>query len=141
MYRLKLASLNTIKHNIIASLSAISIASVLNIANATTEMHFGIASFYHDSLEGNRTACGQIFSQSKLTAAHKSLPCGTVVRVTRVNNGSEVDVVINDRGPFVKGRIIDLSRAAARELSMQNSGVAKVSMEILEMGHGEYRRE
>lgn len=123
------------------AIAILSIGLIMPTSMANVEVHFGIASFYHDSLDGNRTACGQIFRQSKMTAAHKTLPCGTEVKVTRVANGRTVNVVINDRGPFVKGRIIDLSRAAANKLNMQHTGIAKVSMEIVEYGDGKYRLE
>ena len=91
----------------------------------------GIASYYHDSLHGNKTASGAIYNKRILSAAHKSLPLGTKVRVTKLNNGKSIVVVINDRGPFVKGRIIDLSRRAARDLGIVKSGLAKVEVEVL----------
>lgn len=86
----------------------------------------GIASFYSDRFQGQTTASGEPFDQQALTAAHPSLPFGTEVVVTRPDNGREVTVLINDRGPFVKGRIIDLSKRAARELGMINRGTAPV---------------
>lgn len=86
----------------------------------------GIASFYGDKFHGRITASGEPFDQNALTAAHPELPFGTEVVVTRPDTGVEVTVVINDRGPFVKGRIIDLSKRAARELGMINRGVAPV---------------
>ncbi|MCA1768392.1 MAG: septal ring lytic transglycosylase RlpA family protein [Halomonas sp.] len=86
----------------------------------------GIASFYHDKFHGRTTASGEPFDQNQLTAAHPKLPFGTEVVVTRPDTGREVTVVINDRGPFVKGRIIDLSKRAARELGILNRGVAPV---------------
>ncbi|MDX1607174.1 MAG: septal ring lytic transglycosylase RlpA family protein, partial [Candidatus Competibacterales bacterium] len=76
----------------------------------------GKASFYHDMFHGRTTACGQTFDQDRMTAAHKELPCGTRVKVTRRDTGQSVVVTVNDRGPFVRGRIIDLSKAAARKL-------------------------
>lgn len=91
----------------------------------------GIASYYHDSLHGNKTASGAIYNKRILSAAHKSLPLGTKVRVTKLNNGKSIVVVINDRGPFVKGRIIDLSRRAAGDLGIVKSGLAKVEVEVL----------
>jgi len=91
----------------------------------------GIASYYHDSLHGRKTASGEVYNKRLLSAAHKSLPLGTKVRVTKVRNGESIVVKINDRGPFVKGRIIDLSRRAARELGIVSSGVAKVKVEVL----------
>ncbi|MCG6657564.1 septal ring lytic transglycosylase RlpA family protein [Halomonas campisalis] len=86
----------------------------------------GIASFYSDYFQGKTTASGEPFDQQALTAAHPDLPFGTEVVVTRVDNGRNVTVVINDRGPFVRGRIIDLSKRAARELGMISRGVAPV---------------
>ncbi|WP_462320466.1 septal ring lytic transglycosylase RlpA family protein [Halochromatium sp.] len=91
----------------------------------------GIASYYHDSLHGNKTASGKIYNKHKLSAAHKTLPLGTRVRVTDPSSGRSVVLEVNDRGPFVKGRIIDLSRRAATELGMLKKGLAKVKVEIL----------
>ena len=88
----------------------------------------GMASFYW---EPQAVACGGRFNPSAMTAAHKTLPCGTKVRVTNSRNGKSVVVTINDRGPFVKGRIIDLSKAAASEIGMVSSGVAPVSIDRL----------
>ncbi len=90
------------------------------------ETQEGIASFYHDKFHGRTTASGESFDQNQLTAAHPDLPFGTEVVVTRPDTGREVTVVINDRGPFVKGRIIDLSKRAARELGILNHGLAPV---------------
>jgi rare lipoprotein A len=86
----------------------------------------GLASFYSDALQGNRTASGERFDQKKLTAAHPDLPFGTWVRVQHLETGREVVVRINDRGPFIKGRVIDLSRRAAEQLGMVNAGLAPV---------------
>jgi rare lipoprotein A len=89
----------------------------------------GIASWYGARHHGRRTASGERFDQKKLTAAHPTLPWGSIVRVTSLANGKSVDVRINDRGPFVKGRIIDLSRAAAQALGM--AGLMQVQIEVL----------
>jgi len=86
----------------------------------------GNASYYADKFEGRNTANGETFNQSKLTAAHKKLPFGTQVLVTNLANGRSVQVRINDRGPFVTGRIIDLTKSAAREIDMLGTGVARV---------------
>ena len=94
----------------------------------------GVASFYGKGFHGRRTASGERFDQNDMTAAHKTLPFGTRVRVTHLNNGRSVVVVVNDRGPFVRGRVIDLSRGAAGRIGMVNSGVAKVRLEILGRG-------
>lgn len=91
----------------------------------------GMASWYGAGFHGNRTASGERYNQYDLTAAHRSLPFGTWVRVTNLNNGRSVVVRINDRGPFVGGRVIDLSAAAAQTIGMINSGVAPVSVEVL----------
>lgn len=89
----------------------------------------GYASYYADKFDGRKTANGETFNQNKLTAAHKKLPFGTQLKVTNLANGKTVQVRVNDRGPFIAGRIIDLSRAAAREIDMLGSGVAKVKIE------------
>jgi rare lipoprotein A len=91
----------------------------------------GIASYYHDSLHGNKTASGQIYNKNKMSAAHKSLPLGSKVRVTDVRTGNSIVVRVNDRGPFVKGRIIDLSRQAAKQLGMIKKGITPVKVEVL----------
>jgi rare lipoprotein A len=91
----------------------------------------GIASWYGGKFQGRKTANGEIFDTNKLTAAHKTLDFGTIVRVRNLENGEEVEVRINDRGPFVEGRVIDLSRAAAEEISMVATGVAPVELEIV----------
>ncbi len=88
----------------------------------------GICSFYH---EPQQTATGETFNPEALTAAHKTLPFGTIVRCTRTDTGQAVVVVINDRGPFVRGRIIDLSRRAARQIGMIGDGVAPCRLDVL----------
>jgi rare lipoprotein A len=96
----------------------------------------GKASFYADKFEGAPTASGEKYKHNKLTAAHKTLPFGTKVKVTNVNNKKSVEVVINDRGPWVENRIIDLSKSAAEELGFINQGVADVEIEVLDAGDG-----
>lgn len=92
----------------------------------------GEASYYHDSLAGNLTANGEIYDPQMRTAAHRTLPFGTVVRVVRQDTGDSVIVRVNDRGPFGKrSRILDLSRAAAEALNLLQRGVAQVRVEIL----------
>ncbi len=88
----------------------------------------GKASYYGNEFNGKKTANGQTFNKNALTAAHKTLPFGTVVKVTNVSNGKTVTVVINDRGPYAKGRIIDLSEKAAASIDMVNQGVAEVKL-------------
>ena len=89
----------------------------------------GKASYYAKKFNGRRTASGQKFRSYKRTAAHNTLPFGTKVKVTNLRNGRTVKVRINDRGPFVAGRIIDLSRKAARRIGMLDEGVASVKIE------------
>lgn len=86
----------------------------------------GVASWYGEPFHGRRTASGEIFDMNELTAAHKTLPFGTRVRVRHASTGKEVTVRINDRGPHVPGRIIDLSRAAASALGIVQGGVGRV---------------
>ena len=88
----------------------------------------GMASWYGES---QTTASGERFDKHKLTAAHKTLPLGTYVRVTNTRNGKSVIVRINDRGPYGHGRIIDLSEAAAKQLDMIDAGVAPVTLEVI----------
>jgi rare lipoprotein A len=92
----------------------------------------GKASWYGHAHDGKKTASGERFDMAELTAAHRTLPLGTRVRVTNVANGRSVVVRINDRGPFVDGRIVDLSRAAARALGALGEGLFDVRLEVLE---------
>lgn len=91
----------------------------------------GEASWYGPGLEGNQTANGEAFDMNALTAAHPSLPFGTKVRVTNLENGKSVVVRINDRGPYAKDRVIDLTKAAAEKIDILDSGVAEVRIERL----------
>ncbi|KMQ50768.1 Rare lipoprotein A [Chitinispirillum alkaliphilum] len=90
----------------------------------------GYASFYADKFHGRQTANGEIFDMHKLTAAHKDLPFNTVVRVTNLNNNRSIVVRINDRGPFVENRVIDLSYRAAQQIGMIEEGIVPVKIEI-----------
>ena len=96
------------------------------------EVERGQASFYGPRFHGRRTASGERYDQHALTAAHKTLPFGTLVRVRSLVTGKEVDVRVTDRGPFTRGRIIDVSRAAAEALGMIGLGVKQVSLHIVE---------
>jgi rare lipoprotein A len=91
----------------------------------------GIASWYGRDFNGWLTASGETYDMKALTGAHRTLPLGTVVRVTNVGNGKQVQVRINDRGPYVNGRIIDLSHAAAEKLGMTELGISAVSLEVI----------
>lgn len=108
-------------------------------ANAQTQT--GKASFYADKFEGLPTASGEKYKHNKLTAAHKSLPFGTKVKVTNLANSESVEVVINDRGPYVDGRIIDLSRSAAEQLGFINLGIADVKLEVVDAGDGKSKSQ
>ncbi len=98
-------------------------------ANPTVKSEIGEASWYGPGFHGKKTASGEIFDQTKMTAAHPTLPLGTEAKVTNLENGEKVEVTINDRGPFVNDRVIDLSRAAAKKLDMQKEGTAEVKIE------------
>lgn len=91
----------------------------------------GIASWYGDDFQGLPTANGEVFDKAQLTAAHTTLPLPSIVRVTNLDNGRSIDVRVNDRGPFVGDRLIDLSQAAARELGYESQGLARVRVKFL----------
>ena len=99
----------------------------------------GKASYYGDEFEGRRTASGARYEGDELTAAHRTLPFGTRVRVVNLENDKKVEVVINDRGPHKKGRIVDLSRRAADELDMIRAGVVRVRLDVLAAPRGNGR--
>jgi peptidoglycan lytic transglycosylase len=96
------------------------------------EVQVGFASYYDSRLHGARTASGGRYDEKALTAAHRTLPFGTRVQVTNLSNGRSVVVTIIDRGPFTRGRIIDVSRRAARKLDFLRYGTAKVRLEVLD---------
>lgn len=101
-------------------------------ANGGRSLGSGIASYYADSFEGHRTASGEPYRGAALTAAHRSARFGSRIRVRHLGNGREVTVRVNDRGPHVRGRVIDLSRAAARRIGLHRSGTARVSLTLLD---------
>lgn len=96
--------------------------------------NIGIASWYGKRFHGRKTANGERYDMFALTAAHRRLPLGTILRVTNLANNRHVIVKVNDRGPYIRGRIIDLSVAAATELRMVTKGVSKVKIEVLSLG-------
>jgi rare lipoprotein A len=100
----------------------------------------GRASYYGDSLAGHKTASGERYDPRAFTAAHRSLAFGTVIRVIRADTGAFVLVRVTDRGPFVRGRILDLSRAAAAKIRMLRSGVVDVKLEVVRYGAGRPHR-
>jgi len=91
----------------------------------------GMASYYGDEFQGRRTAYGDIYDKSKLTAAHKRHPYGTMIRVTRLDNKKSVVVKVNDKGPYIKGRVIDLSKKAAEKLGMLSDGTVEVEISVV----------
>jgi rare lipoprotein A len=107
------------------------IAPVEEAADALEHIGDGEASYYGRELAGNRTASGERFNPGALTAAHRTLPLGTKLKVTNKANGKSVVVRINDRGPFIKKRLIDVSLAAAQQISMVSAGHARVRLELL----------
>jgi rare lipoprotein A len=111
--------------------SAASATSSRGTTTSSATYQTGEASWYGKRYHGRTTASGAPFDMNAMTAAHKKLPFGTVVRVTDVATGRSVQVTNNDRGPFIPGRIIDLSRGAAVKLGIIDSGVAKVRVEVL----------
>ena len=100
----------------------------------------GKASWYGPGLNGNKTASGEIFDMYGMTAAHKKLPFGSIVLVTNEENGKSVVVRINDRGPFVSGRVIDLSYGAAYLIDMVRAGVVKTHVDIIKIGDGKRKK-
>lgn len=94
----------------------------------------GIASYYSTGFDGKKTANGEVFDKNAMTAAHREFPFGTVLRVTNLSNGKNVQVTVNDRGPVDKSRIIDLSEGAAGQIGMIQDGTTKVRIEVLKWG-------
>jgi rare lipoprotein A len=113
-----------------------STAFLFLLTTTFAQVQTGKASFYADKFEGHPTASGEKYKHSKLTAAHKSLPFGTVIKVTNLANNQTVEVVVNDRGPYVEGRIVDLSKSAAEQLGFVNQGLAEVRIEVVDAGKG-----
>jgi rare lipoprotein A len=95
------------------------------------QTQIGVASYYGKQFHGRKTANGERFDMNKLTAAHRTYPFGTVLQVTNLRNNKRITVRVNDRGPYVGGRVIDLSKRAAQELGFINSGVTKVKIEVV----------
>ncbi len=113
---------------------------VLNSSVRVGQSFTGIASYYGPKFHGKYTANGETFDMYGITAAHKTLPFNTIIRVINLENEESTLVRINDRGPFIEGRILDLSYGAARKLGMVTAGTGKVRIEIIELGDNEYAR-
>lgn len=108
----------------------LSLILILVSTNTTAQQTYtGKASYYGNKFHGRRTSDGSIYHRDSLTCAHRTLPFGTLLKVRNVHNGREVVVKVTDRGPFVKGRIVDLSFAAAKEIDMLSAGVGRVEVE------------
>ena len=132
MYRLLLFTLLGLSMMLFSGcVSKLASANEPRAYNHGDEIERGIASWYGPGYEGNLTASGERFDPNAITAAHKTLPFGTRVRVTNLRNGRSVVVRINDRGPYIRGRIIDLSRRAAGIVGMRKSGVVPVRVQVL----------
>jgi rare lipoprotein A len=117
--------------NLIAAMLFCVTQGTMMAASAATAQE-GEASFYADSLNGEQTASGEPYDKDAFSAAHRSLPFGTKVKVTYLKTGLSVVVQINDRGPYAKDRIIDLSRAAAKQIGLIDAGHGRVRLEIIE---------
>ena len=100
----------------------------------------GVSSFYAEDFHGKLTANGEVYDMYGLTAAHKTLPLNTIVRVTNISNDKSLILRINDRGPYVKGRILDCSYGAAKKLGFVNDGTADVKIEVIEWGDNKYMK-
>lgn len=101
------------------------------VASSDSSLAVGQASYYHDKFEGRPTASGEPYSKAELTAAHRTYPFGTRLKVTRLDTQQTVEVRVNDRGPHSPKRVIDLSRRAAEELDLIRTGVAEVQVEVV----------
>ncbi len=117
---------------IIMMISTLGLYSFKYNANDNDEVKTSYASYYHDKFNGRKTASGQIFSNKKMTAAHRTLPFGTKVKVTNLRNGESVVVTINDRGPFHASRALDLSKAAFDEIGNLDRGTMPIEYQIID---------
>ncbi len=114
---------------LISAVTLIGLVLLYQVAGPYYEV--GIASWYGPGFDGNYTANGEVYDMNEISAAHKTLPFGTVVRVVEFSTGKSIVVRINDRGPFIEGRIIDLSKGAAKELGIIDKGITKVGLRII----------
>ena len=105
------------------------------------DIQYGISSYYADKFHGKRTANGEIYDMNGISAAHQTLPLNSVIRVTNLENNRILDMRINDRGPFIKNRILDCSYGAAAKLGFIGKGTTMVKVEVLKIGDDIYRKE
>lgn len=113
-------------------ISTLGLYSFKNNTKDNEEVKTSYASYYHDKFNGRKTASGEVFHNTKLTAAHRTLPFGTKVKVTNLRNGESVVVTINDRGPFHAARALDLSKAAYDEIGNLRTGTMPIEFEIID---------
>ena len=108
----------------------------------TKNTFYGISSFYglEDGFDGNLTANGEVYDKDGVSAAHKTLPLNSLVKVTNIDNGKSVTLRINDRGPYIKGRILDCSYGAAKKLDFVEQGTTEVKVEVIKWGDNEYKK-
>ncbi len=111
--------------------ATVTATAISTASSAPEDIEVGVASWYGQAFQGRPTASGEIYDMDRLTAAHRDLPLGTKVRVTNLSNGRSVALRINDRGPYISGRLIDVSKAAARKLGFVGAGLTEVQIEIL----------
>lgn len=110
----------------------------IRLQRNSSKIIYGTSSYYGQDFHGKLTANGEVFDMYGLTAAHKKLPLNTIVRVTNLENNKSLILRINDRGPYVAGRILDCSYGAAKKLGFLSQGTTKVKIEIIELGDNEY---
>ena len=107
------------------------VSTISPLAFSISKLQFGLASWYGKECDGNRTASGEIFDMTRFTAAHRELPIGTKIKVTNLNNSRSAVVRVNDRGPNIAGRVVDLSAAVARRLGFLRQGLTPVQVEVV----------
>ncbi len=132
MFRTKMYWLSIVTALLLFCTACASTGPTVNSPSGDRHEAVGLASYYADKFHGRTTASGETYNKHEMTAAHRTLPFGTVVRVRAVETRKSVVVRINDRGPFVDGRVIDLSYAAARDMGMIQSGLIEVELEVIQ---------
>ncbi len=108
------------------------VASLTVSFSSTESSNCGVATYYADLFQGRRTASGELYDKNKLTAAHRTLPMGTKIKITRTDNHKSVVVRINDRGPYARNRMLDISKSAAEKIGLLRTGKATVKLEIID---------
>jgi len=116
-------------------------ATGITSPNKIGDIQYGISSYYAEKFHGRRTANGEIYNMNGLSAAHQTLPLNSIVRVTNLENNKVIDLKINDRGPFIKNRVLDCSYGAAVKLGFIRKGTAMVKIEVLKIGNNIYKNE